>query len=186
MGLVVRNILAFIGWRGLLGIVVAAFLSIQLIAKDHQLDAAASSRDHFESLYHGEQGAHLQTKLNYMFAATKAREADAANKARAEAEQRANNERQKADYENRIARARADYQRLLHLKAAGNPGSAGTAPVPGGSAPGSGASPAPQDNGLSLGERLIATEQAIQLDELIDYVDGLLKVDMEGDKNAGR
>lgn len=125
-----------------------------------------------------------QTIINYQQAAEKARQADAQNRARAEAEQQAVVERTKEDYEARIARARADAQRLRDQLASPHQGGAGTAPVsrPGGAGP---SSPGPSaDQGLSIDERLTATEQAIQLDALIDYVEGVLKVDLNGRQSA--
>ena len=129
-----------------------------------------------------------QTIINYQQAAEKARQADAQNRARAEAEQQAVVERTKEDYEARIARARTDAQRLRdQLARPANPGSPGAAPVSDHRGAGPSSPGASEDHGLSIDERLIATEQAIQLDALISYVNGILKVDMNGTgQEAGR
>jgi hypothetical protein len=111
-----------------------------------------------------------QTVANYRAAAEKARQADAANKARVEAEQRSINERTSHDYEARLAAARALAERLRHgSQGAAYPGAGGTAPVPGVSSPAAGSAQAP-GNGLPVDTALLATEQAIQLDELISWV----------------
>jgi hypothetical protein len=113
-----------------------------------------------------------ETVTGYRKAAEQARQADAANKARTEAEQHAINERSSHDYEARIAdaRARAEQLRRQLAEGAAHSRGAGAAPVPGVPAatgrPAQGADP----NGLSIDERLTATEQAIQLDELIHWV----------------
>jgi membrane protein involved in colicin uptake len=176
------RILNFLGIPGLVGLGVAIVLSTLLVIEKVNHADTRGDLDKAEKALVAEQNAHKQTQLNYRQAAEKARQQDALNKARAEAEQRATIERTKTDYEARIAAARSDYaQRLRDLaKAGSNPGGAGSAPVSGGPRPGAGTPQASPDSGLSLDERLVATEQAIQLDELINYVEGLLKVDLNG------
>ena len=166
-----------INLQGIVGIVVGVALAALFALQTHKTHEVQHKLD--------AANAHLvtaqQTIINYQQAAARATQLDAENKARAEAEQSAVVERTKEDYEARIARARADAQRLRdQLARPAHPGSTGAAPVsrPSGTGP---AAPGPSaDQGLSIDERLVATEQAIQLDALIDYVEGVLKVDLNG------
>ena len=122
-----------------------------------------------------------QTVAGYRAAAAQARSADAANVARVEAEQSTINERTADEYQTRIAAVRADAQRLRDYKtAAANPGSGRAASMPGLPAPASGAAQGPGQDGLPGADGLIATEQAIQLDELIKWVRQQHEVDNNG------
>jgi membrane protein involved in colicin uptake len=181
MGIASR-IWGFLGWQGAVGLVVAAILGTLLFLQHGETRHWQGQATKFEQLYKGEQSAHRQTVINYQNAAEQARKKDVANKARAEAEQKAERERTLREYEARIADARARAERLRQQlnKAGANPGSSGAAGLPGDSAASPGANAASPEGGLSIDERLIATEQAIQLDELIDYVEGILKVDLSG------
>ena len=122
-----------------------------------------------------EKAAHLATVANYRAAAEAAREADAEAAARIRRDQALINERTAHDFETRIADARARAaslaaRRLQQPKpgAAADPGAGGAAPMPGlSAAPGRAPQAAGEDR---LPDRLIATEQAIQLDELIRWV----------------
>uniref|UniRef100_UPI001E464FCA hypothetical protein n=1 Tax=Sphingomonas segetis TaxID=1104779 RepID=UPI001E464FCA len=100
------------------------------------------------------------------------RAADRANLGRVAAEQRAVNERISNDYQSRLAAARSLAQRLRGKTAvaAADPGAGGAAPMPGLPAAPGGAARAARENGLPDPDALLATEQAIQLDELIRWV----------------
>ncbi|HEX6071632.1 MAG TPA: hypothetical protein VFY95_01325, partial [Sphingomicrobium sp.] len=119
---------------------------------------------------------------NYRAAAEVARAADKANAGRVAAEQNAINERISDDYEKRLAAARAAGANLnaggLRVEArtaAADPGHGGGAPVPGlAVATGRAHQAAGEDR---LPDALIATEQAIQLDELIKWVKAQAEVD---------
>jgi hypothetical protein len=126
---------------------------------------------HYAELLAGERAAHSATVANYRAAAEQARRADAANIARVEAAQADINQRSKHDYQSRIAVARAAAQRLRgDQSAATDPGRGGAAPVPALPAAAGRAAEAAGAHGLSDRERLTATEQAIQLDALIEWV----------------
>jgi hypothetical protein len=119
-----------------------------------------------------------QTVAGYRAAAAQARAADAANAARVEAEQAAINERTEDEYQTRIAAARADARRLRrYTAAAADSGDGGRAPVPSLPAPTGGAAQSAGQDGLPDTDKLIATEQAIQLDELIKWVRAQAAVD---------
>ncbi|MDQ3471078.1 MAG: hypothetical protein M3428_01640 [Pseudomonadota bacterium] len=119
-----------------------------------------------------EKAAHLATVAGYRAAAAQAREADAANTTRVRHEQARINERISDDFETRIAAARARSNQLRHeaASAAADPGNRRAAPVPSLPAAAGGAAETPGQNGLPPSDQLIATEQAIQLDELIKWV----------------
>ena len=119
-----------------------------------------------------EKAAHHATVANYQAAAAQAREADAANAARVRTEQARINERTSNDFESRIAAARAVSGRLQQQAgSAATDRSGGRAEaVPGLSAAAARSAEAAGEGGLPPPDRLIATEQAIQLDELIKWV----------------
>jgi hypothetical protein len=140
----------------------------------------AKTADYAELLA-AERGAHSATVAGYRAAAEQARAADAANAARVKAEQAAINERTADDFQNRIAAARAAARRLQPGPvAATHPGRGGAAPVPRLPAAAGGAAQAAGEDGLPQSERLIATEQAIQLDELIQWVRAQVNVEVSG------
>ena len=153
----------------ILGAAAAAAALLWLVqSRDHWRDRARAN----ETLYLQEQAAHAATVSGYRAAAQQARAEDAANLARVRSEQASINERTTNDFESRIASARASALRLREqaASAAGNPGAGRATPVPGVPAAAAGAAQGAGENGLSQSERLIATEQAIQLDELIKWL----------------
>jgi hypothetical protein len=112
-----------------------------------------------------------QTAAGYRAAAAQAQAADAANVARVEAEQSAINERTADEYQTRIAAARTDAQRLRDYKtASADPSGSGGTSVPRLPAPASGTAQAANEDRFPDADALTATEQAIQLDELIKWL----------------
>jgi hypothetical protein len=153
----------------ILGAAVAAAALLWLIqSRDHWRDEARAN----DKLYRAEQAAHVATVANYRAAAEQARRADSRNIARVKAEQAQINERTAYDFESRTASARADARRLREQAnaAATDPRSGGGTPVPDVRAAAGGIAQAAGENRLPQPEALIATEQAIQLDELIKWV----------------
>lgn len=157
------------GWIGIaLTIVLSTVLGFQTVGRIHTQHQLTS----VTALYKAEQSAHLQTEVNYRRAAEQARTDNLALVAKVKAEQSAINQRSTKDYEDRIAAARARADSLRHgAPPTAHPGAAGTAGSPGVRQPAPGTDEAPGDPRLPLAERLIATEQAIQLDELITWVE---------------
>lgn len=158
--------------QGMIGIAAALLLLALALVKAGDARHWRKQSARFELLYLAEQSASARTIANYRAAAEAARAADKANADRVAASQRIISERTTNDLEARLADARA---RALRLQLESRPpaaagGGPGAAPVPA-ARPATGAPrpPAAQD-GLSLADRLIATEQAIQLDELIKWV----------------
>lgn len=160
--------------QGMVGIAAALLLIVLLTVKAGEARHLRKQSARFELLYLAEQSAAARTVANYRAAADTARAADRANAARVAAAQRLISERTTNDFEACLAAARARAHRLQHAAAA--PPAAGglarAAPLPA-AGPAAGAPDRPaQENGLSLADALIATEQAIQLDELIKWVNG--------------
>ncbi len=165
------------GWAGIAaGLALLALLLVEKVETRHWRKLSVQ----YEELYRAEAAAHAGTIANYRAAAEAARAADRAAAERVATEQRAINERTTHDYETRLAAARAAADRLRREgSAAADPGARGNAPVPGLPAPTRGpAQAAGQDR---LPDALLATEQAIQLDELIRWVRAQATVD----PNAG-
>jgi len=182
-------ILRLLNWQGIAGVAVSIALLGLLVAQAIDARHWHKSSDRFEQLYTNGQLALANTTAAYRAATDTARAEDRANSARIAAEQHTINERTEHDFETRLADARATAarlsERLRASPAAADPGSGGTAPVPGLSAAPRSAPQAAGDNRLPDDRlpdsaALIATEQAIQLDELIKWVRRQSKVDNDG------
>ena len=155
------------GLKLVIGIACALLLALLI----HDRNRWKAKTSHYAELLAGERAAHSGTVVNYRAAAERARLSDAANVARVRAEQSAINERTSHDYKSRIAAARAAAGRLRGHEATRAAAGAGrAAPVPGLSAAAGGSAEAAGQDRLPDPDRLIATEQAIQLDELIKWV----------------
>ena len=158
--------------QGIAGLAVSVALGLLLIIQKGETRHWKKQSGQFEQLYHAGEAALAGTVANYRAAADAARAADQANLARVAAEQRAINERTSNDFEARLAAARTLAQRLRGQAAspAADRGAAGAAAVSRLSASSGGAAQAAGEDRLSLAERELATEQAIQLDELIKWI----------------
>jgi hypothetical protein len=169
-------ILRLLNWQGIAGIAVAVTLLVMLTVEKLETVHWKKQSETYERLYQQEQAAFATTVANARVAADQARAADQANVNRVAAEQAAINQRTANDFEARLAAARADAARLssgglrLQSETAADPGARGSASVPGLPAAAGGAHQAAGQDGLSQADQLIATEQAIQLDELIEWV----------------
>ena len=137
----------------------------------HDRNRWKSKTENYAELLAGERAAHAATVDNVRAAAEQARTADATNAARVKAEQAVINERTTNEFEDRIAAARAAAGRLRpDSQATAAPSTGRAAPMPG--LPTAAGRPAEGtgEGGLSRPDKLTATEQAIQLDELIKWV----------------
>lgn len=132
---------------------------------------------HYRKAFDNEREAHAATVRNYRAASAEATRQAEANVARVKSEQAKITEEITNDYQARIAAVRARAARLRNDPDQGGSG-ATSLPAPG-TAPGGPDGAAP-DHGLSAEERLIATEQAIQLEELQRWVREQSNVDNEG------
>ena len=168
--------------QGAFGIAASLALASLLLIQKGETRHWRKQSHGFEANYRAEQRAHAQTVANYRVAAETARRADAANRDRVAAAQADINERTIHAYEARIsdARARVDRLRGETGPAATDRGAGRATAVPAaGPAARAADGPAAQ-SGLSLADKLTATEQAIQLDELIKWVRAQAAVDNEG------
>jgi hypothetical protein len=164
--------------QGIAGIAVSLALAILLVIQKGETRHWRKESGQFELLYQGEQAALLGTVASYRAAADSARAADHANVQRVQAEQAKISEEKSDELEIRLAAARAAAERLRHgAEAAADPRSRGAAPVPGLSAAAGQPHQAAREDGFSIPDRLTATEQGIQLDELIEWVKAQAKVD---------
>ena len=173
------SLLRLLNIQGIAGIAVGLVLGILLILQRGETRHWQKESGHYEQLYMGEQAALAGTTANYRAAAAQAEAADRANVGRVAAEQRAISERTSNDFEARLAAARLSAQRLRGQSAAAgaDPGAGGAAPVPGLSVATGGPPKAADEDRLSGSDALTATEQAIQLDELIKWVRAQAAVD---------
>jgi hypothetical protein len=173
------SMLRLLNVQGIAGIAVALALGILLLVQKGETRHWRKESGRFEQLYGQQQAALATTVANYRAAAAEAEAADKANAGRVAAEQRAISERISNDFEARLAAARLSAQRLRGqgAAAAADPGGGAAAPVPGlSAASGRPAQAAGQDR-LPRSDALTATEQAIQLDELIKWVRAQAAVD---------
>lgn len=170
-------------WKLIVAGIGVAVLAFMLFSAKHEA-AKWERRTHAAmAQVEEERAAHLQTITNFRTAAYEAAKADAENKRRVEREVKEADQRRVASYEKRIADARAAAERLRREARAieADPGRGGTSPVPGVPDPPGRVGEAPCDCGLSDAERLIATEQAIQLDELISWLKEIAGIDFQGE-----
>jgi hypothetical protein len=175
-------ILRLLNAQGIAGIAVGLALAILLVVQKVETGHWKKQSASFERLYRQEQAAFAVTTANYRAAADAARAADLADSARVAADQRAINERTADDFEIRLSAARANAAaraaaaRLdsgglrLDARAAADPRAGGSASMPGVPAGAAGVAQAAGQDRLSEPDALTATEQAIQLDELIKWV----------------
>jgi hypothetical protein len=167
--------------QGIAGLAAAAILALLLIAAKIDARHWKKQSAQFEQVYRAEAKAHAATIANFRLAAERARAADRANAGRVRAAQAVINERTDHDYEARLAAARARAGGLRQsAEAGGHSGGRRSASVPGLPAPASGPAQAAREDRLPDPDRLIATEQAIQLDELIKWVRAQAAVDPSG------
>lgn len=147
------------------GVAIAALFAFGL--QSCRADRLEGERDKAVQRAKDEKAAHAGTVANYRAAAAEAARVQAENLKRVATEQQRISDETIASYDRRLADAR---RRILHAQAATDPGRAGDAAMSGTGNPAGGAAEAPGDF-LSAEERLIAAEQAIQLDELISWVE---------------
>jgi hypothetical protein len=171
--------LRFFTRQGIAGIAVSLCLSLLLVIQKGETSHWKKQSSRFEQLYAEQKAALAGTVASIRAATVAARAADQESTKRVKAEQNAINERTINDYEARLAsvRARADQLRVEAAASAANSGRGGTAAVPTLSAAAGGTPEAAGEDRLPASDALTATEQAIQLDELITWVRAQAKVD---------
>jgi hypothetical protein len=169
-----------INWQGWLGLALGLALGFLLVMQKGETRHWEKESHRFEQLYRLEVAAHQADLVTYRDAVRRAEEADKANAQRVVAEQAAINSTRGSSYETRIAAARARARGLPHGPSGDHQSGPGAAPVPGLPAAAGGAPEGADQDGLSADDRLLATEQAIQLDELIKWVRQQHGVDING------
>lgn len=181
-------ILRLLNWQGIAGIAVALVLLAMLTIQKLEAIRWHKESVRFETRYRDEQTAFAVTVANARAAADTARAVDRANADRVAAEQRNITERLSNDFEARLAAARATAAERLHLDAEGaaNPRAGRDTAVPG--LPGAAGNHAQgtREDRLPAADALTATEQAIQLDELIKWVRAQGAVDTNETKGRSR
>jgi hypothetical protein len=172
--------------QGMIGVAAALLLLTLFVVKAGEARHWRKQSGRYEQLYLAEQGSRAQTIANYRAAAEAARKEDLALARRVAAEQRSISERTNHDLQARLADARARAQRMQlgQGSTAAARGGRRAAAVPAAGAASGAAGRAAEENGFSLADRLLATEQAIQLDELIKWVNGQAAVG-RGDARSG-
>jgi len=172
-------IFRLLNWQGMAGVAVAFTLMAMLTVQKLEAVHWKKQSENYEHLYQQEQAAFATTVADARAAADTARAQDKANADRVSAEQLAINERTANDFEARLAAARADAAQRLRVdaQAAADPGAGGNAPMPVIPASAGRAAQAAGQDRLPAPDALIATEQAIQLDELIKWVRAQAAVD---------
>lgn len=169
------------GWKGCLGLVVILTLSVMLAISKGETRHWKKQSGRFEQLYAGEKAAFAGTVANYRLAAAQARASDAANAARVVTQQASINKERTNALTDRLADADARYRKLLvHPQGPAHPGSGGATDLSAAHGAGSAVAAAPGQDRLPDADALIATRQAIQLDELVKWVRQTLGIDRQG------
>lgn len=172
------SFLRLLNWQGIAGLAVAFTLLVMLSVQKLEAVHWKKQSESFERLYQQEQAAFATTVANARAAAQQARAADQANAARVAADQGAITERTMNDFEARLAAARADAQRLrIHPEGSADSRAGRSASMPRIPGAARGAAQAAGQDRLPPEDALTATEQAIQLDELIKWVRRQASVD---------
>jgi hypothetical protein len=167
------SLLRLLSPQGMAGIVISLALGVLLLVQKGETRHGKEQSGRFEQLYDEEKAAFAATLASYRAAADAARAADQANIARVTAQQRAINEGTEHDYETRLAAARALARSVRGQtgSAAAGSGTGRAAPVRGLAAAAAEPDEASRQDRLSDADALVATEQAIQLDELIKWIE---------------
>lgn len=170
--------LAMNPWRAaalaLLGIIIA--LLIQIHGLPVLGGGLIAKLDRMAELRRVEADNHRQTKANFIAATAEALRLETARLARVKAEQERINHDREESANARLAALRDQRDRLLSQARARAASAAGGQPVPGLPIPAFGADAAASEDGLSLAERYECSVSAVQLDELISWVDAQTKV----------
>ena len=149
-------------------VALGCLMLLALLVQDRNRWKAKTA--HYADLLAGERAARAGTLANVRAAVEQARQADRANAARVRRDQEDINDRSKDEFESRIAAARAAAERLRpRPAAAADPRHRRGAAVPALPAAAGGAAEGAGQDRLPDADRLIATEQAIQLEALIEW-----------------
>lgn len=132
------------------------------------------ANSHLRDGIKAERAAHAQTQANFRKAQDEAEAKQKANLARVAKAQEDITHETVTDYRARLADLHARYDRL---RAQGNRSASGNDRLPAVSDTASRVDEAPGEDGLPAADALIASEQALQLDALINWVEAQSKVE---------
>lgn len=151
-------------WRAVLAFAAIAILATLLAVRTGQRDGARAALER-------ERADHALFIERARAEAERVRADFEARARRIEQQQTSINQEVSRDYQARIADLHRRYAELLRGEGGANPGRPGPAPhLPTPGHPAGGADGAAGDPGLSLAERLVATETAIRLEALQEWV----------------
>lgn len=132
--------------------------------------------DRMTELRRTEADNHRKSKDNFRRAMADAQRLEVFRLARVKAEYERNNERAKERFNDRLALLRSRYDELRAKAGAGSTGATGGVEMSALPHPAFGADAATGEDGLSLAERYQCSVSALQLDELISWVEAQAKV----------
>jgi len=167
--------------QGIAGLAASLILAVLLVIQKGETRHFRKESARYEKLYRDGEVERASLIADFSAASERARADDRANAARVAANQQAINRSSLDDYQARIADARARAERLRQIPSADNRGSSGSAPVPNLSLAADGTHEVTNQDRLPDAERLIATEQAIQLQSLIDWIRAQSAIDPNRD-----
>lgn len=171
-------------WRSialaLLGVVIA--LLIQIHGLPLLGGGLIAKLDRMTELRRVERDNHRKTKATYRAAMAEAQRRELARLARVQAEQERINDDREAHANERLAALRARYDSLRRQSRAGTESAAGGQQMPDLPYPAFGADEAAGADGLSLTERYECSATAIQLDELISWVEEQSAIKVNSDE----
>ena len=163
--------------QGIAGLAAVVCLSLLLLAQKVETRHWKKQSAQFEQLHRRGEAERATMVADFAAAAETARAADRANAARVAAAQDNISRSSQNDFTDRITRARAVARRLRENAPAADHGAGRGTDLPRLPAAPGGPAQVPGTDRLSDAERLAATEQAIQLDELIKWVRGQAALD---------
>ena len=167
-------------FRALLGLVtrypLQCALAVAIVACAWLWRANSGLQDAIKT----ERAAHAQTVANFKKAQADAEAVQAHNLARVAKSQKDVTDETLDDYNRRVADLRARYKRLLDQ---GNRSASGNPDLPAVPNATSGTDAAAQQDGLPAADALTASEQALQLDALITWVERQSKVKTSPEEN---
>ena len=174
--------------QGLAGLAAALILAMLLVAAKIDARHWHKQSAQYEQLYLSGEAALAGTIANVRAAAAQAQAADRASVDRVETSQRTINERSADALDSRLVdiRARAHRLRLETASATAAPGGGPAATVSGLPGRPAGTAQTAGEGGFPAADQLIATEQAIQLDELIKCVRAQSRIEGHAEPPAER
>jgi hypothetical protein len=173
------GILRLLNPQGIAGLAAAATLAVLLAIQKGETRHFRKEGTRFEQLYRDGEAKRATMVADFAAAAERARAADRANAARVTAAQQSINRSSRDDYQARLADIRARAGRLRQAASADDRGNAGGSAVPVLPTAASGADEATGQDRLPAADALTASEQAIQLDALINWIRAQSSIELD-------